>query len=55
MLNYAKEYRQLNKTSIALKDKQRKKEYRLKRKQEKQHQIEQAIEELHIAVETMPQ
>jgi len=49
-----KEYRQLNKTSIALKDKQRKKEYRLKSKQEKQQAIEQAIEELHIAVERVP-
>ena len=46
----AKEYYELNKENII----QQKKEYRLKRKQEKQKQIEQAIEELHIAVERVP-
>ena len=49
--NNNKEYRQLNKEKIA----QYKKEYRLKQKQERQTAIEKAIEELHIAVERVPQ
>ena len=47
----AKEYYELNKENII----QRKKEYRLKKKQEKQQAIELAIEELHIAVERVPE
>jgi len=48
---YQKEYNQLNKDKIALKDK----EYRLKQKQLKQQAIEQAIQDLHIAVERVPE
>ena len=64
ILQHKKEYYEKNKeyikekhnnVEIALKKKAYDKEYRLKRKQEKQQAIEQAIEELHIAVERVPE
>ena len=66
ILEQQKEYRQLNKDKIALRDKeyyinnkdsiaQKQKEQQLKRKKEKQAEIDKAIEELHIAVERVPE
>jgi len=46
-----KEWYEVNKASIALKQK----EIRLKIKHQQQQQIEQAIEDLHIAVERVPE